>query len=359
MPSPLVSHVGFLSPGSYPDDDPAGGLERTLQLFELGESLGYDSAWVRQRHLEPGVSAAAVFLAAASQRTRHIQLGTAVIPMGYESPYRLAEDLATVDVLSRGRLNVGLSAGTPPHAELLAPLVFDGEWRGHDFSHARVQRLADNLRGHYLGAPDSLIDIPGGRIRPRLQPYAKGLVERLWYGGGSLRSAEWAGRSGFNLLMGNVTTGEGTDDFFEAQARQLETYRKASALPRVALGRVIVPYDSADRATRQRYADYAASRQARTLAPNGPRRTLYAADLVGPSEQILERLAADPVLAGISEFRLELPYAFDQHDYEQILTDFIRHIAPELGWGTGSADFSATGSPVAISASSSARGPHL
>ncbi|WP_448950155.1 LLM class flavin-dependent oxidoreductase [Labrys neptuniae] len=332
MPAPFIRHVGFLSPGSYPDDDPQGGLERTLQLFELGERLGYDSAWVRQRHLEPGISAAAVFLAAASQRTRTIELGTAVIPIGYESPYRLAEDLATVDVLSRGRLNVGLSAGTPPHADLLAPLIFDGDWRSYDFSHERVRRLADNLKGSYFGASDSLIDSPGGQIRPRLQPYAKGLIERLWYGGGSLRSADWAGRNGFNLLLSNVTSGEDIDDFFTAQARQLETYRVASARPRVALGRVIVPTDSADPGTRRRYADYAARRHARTLAPNGPRRTLYAGDLVGSSDEILTRLAADPVLAGVEELRLELPYAFGQADYEQILSDFIERIAPALGW---------------------------
>ncbi|WP_164066368.1 LLM class flavin-dependent oxidoreductase, partial [Serratia marcescens] len=90
-------------------------------LLEFGEKLGFDSGWVRQRHLEHGISSAGVFLAAATQRTSRIQLGTAVIQIGYESPYRLAEDLSTVDVLSRGRLNIGLSAGTPAHAELLGP----------------------------------------------------------------------------------------------------------------------------------------------------------------------------------------------------------------------------------------------
>jgi hypothetical protein len=87
-----IRRIGFLTPGNYPDHDPASGLEATLKLFEAGEALGYDSAWVRQRHLEHGISSAAVFLAAASQRTRRIELGSAVIQMGYESPFRLAED---------------------------------------------------------------------------------------------------------------------------------------------------------------------------------------------------------------------------------------------------------------------------
>lgn len=337
MPPVLIRHIGFLSPGNYPPDDPYAGLERTLQLFELGEKLGYDSAWVRQRHLEPGISSASVFLGAATQRTRRIELGTAVIPIGYESPYRLAEDLATVDVLSRGRLNVGLSAGFPPHADLLGPLVFDEGWRSHDFSHARIKRLADNLRGMHIGEPDTVIDVPGGRIRPRLQPYAHGLVDRLWYGGGSLKSADWAGRNGFNLLLSNVTSGENTDDFIKAQSHQLRLFlnvtpKDSASQRRTALGRVIVPFDSADARTRRRYTDYAASRRARTLQPNGPRRTLFARDLVGTSDEILEALFADPVVGQVRELRLELPYEFERHEYEQILSDFIAGIAPQLGW---------------------------
>ena len=117
MPPILIEHIGFLSPGSYAESEPHVGMERTLQLLELGERLGYDSAWVRQRHLEPGISSAGVFLAAATQRTRRIELGTAVIPMGYESPYRLAEDLSMVDVLSGGRFILGLGASGPQVVE--------------------------------------------------------------------------------------------------------------------------------------------------------------------------------------------------------------------------------------------------
>ncbi|PBB24367.1 LLM class flavin-dependent oxidoreductase [Mesorhizobium sp. WSM4307] len=329
-----IRKLAFLTPGNYPDSDPHSGLEKTLQLFELGERLGYDGAWVRQRHLEPGISSAAAFLAAATQRTSRIELGTAVIPIGYESPYRLAEDLSTVDVLSRGRLNVGLSAGFPPHAEILGPLVFDSDWRSFDFSHERVLRFVNNLRGGPIGEPGAIIEFPGGRVRPRLQPHAPGLLERIWYGGGSLRSVEWTGRNGLNLLIGNVTSGEGTDNFFEAQLHQLETFfaQQSERRARVALGRVIVPFDRADASTRKRYADYAAGRHERTLKAHGERRTLFARDIVGTSEQILEQLASDPILDKVDELRLELPYEFEQHEYEQIITDFIETIAPALGW---------------------------
>lgn len=238
-----------------------------------------------------------------------------------------------VDVLSHGRLNVGLSAGRPLHADLIAPLVFDGDWESYDFSHERVLRFVNNLKSKPVGDETNFIRTPFGPQRPRLQPHAKGLTNRIWYGGGSLRSADWAGRNGFNLLIGNVTTGEETDDFFVAQSRQLETYRTAGGRhQRVALGRVIVPLDSADAVTRKRYRQYAAGRDERTRSPQGERRTLYARDLVGTSEQIVERLFADTILPHVSELRLELPYEFEDEEYRQIIRDFSTLIAPRLGW---------------------------
>lgn len=335
---PAIESLSFLTPGNFADDDPYTGLEDTLRLFEYGERLGFDGGWIRQRHLEHGVGSAAVFLAAAGQRTTRIELGTAVIPIGYESPFRLAEDLSLADVLSRGRLQVGVSTGMP-HAELLGDLVFDGDWRGFDLSYGRVGRLLDSLRGDYLGGPDTVIHSPGNTQRPRLQPHSPGLIRRIWYGGTSLRSVTWAGEHGLNLLTGNIVAGENTDDFATAQTTLIDTHRRLTAdrPVRVALGRVIVPLDGADAATRTRYREYAASRHDRTLAPQGPQRLLIARDVVGTAAQILEQLTADPVLHHVSELRLELPYEFHRADYEQILHDVAHLIAPELGWRTAAA----------------------
>ncbi|MFE5476283.1 LLM class flavin-dependent oxidoreductase [Nocardia sp. NPDC056541] len=335
MNSPQISTLAFLTPGNYLDDDPYTGLEDTLQLFEYGERLGFDGAWIRQRHLEHGVGSAAVFLAAAAQRTSRVELGAAVIPIGYESPFRLAEDLSLADVLSQGRLQPGFSAGTPPHADLIGDLVFDGDWRSFDLSYGRVARLLENLRGDYLGDADTVIQSPGNTQRPRLQPHSPGLADRVWYGGGSIRSVHWTAENGLNLLSGNIVFGDASDDFTTSQLTLIADYRRLidPARPaRVAVGRVIVPFDSADPATRERYRAYAASRHDRTLGPQGERRILFAPDIVGTAEQILEQLRADPVLAQTSELRLELPYEFHREDYEQILHDTVHLIAPELGW---------------------------
>ncbi|QNK66975.1 LLM class flavin-dependent oxidoreductase [Variovorax sp. PAMC26660] len=330
-----IRHLGFLTPGNYAEADPLAGLEAALKLFEFGEKRGFDGAWVRQRHLERGVSSASTFLAAATQRTQRIELGAAVIQMGYENPFRLAEDLATVDVLSRGRLQVGLSAGAPLHGALLGNRFYDAAPNTIDFTHKRVGRLRANLEDSLLGDEDTFVESAGGRLRPRVQPHAPGLVDRLWYGGGSLRSVEWAGRNGFNLLLGNVLSGETTSDFLQAQSGLIERYRASEDVQRkgrVALGRVIVPLDSADAATRRRYRAFAAGRVERTLAPQGERRTLFATDLVGTSDEILERLRKDPVLPQVSELRVELPYNFSGEEYEQILHDLAQRIAPALGW---------------------------
>jgi alkanesulfonate monooxygenase SsuD/methylene tetrahydromethanopterin reductase-like flavin-dependent oxidoreductase (luciferase family) len=333
-----IRHIAFLTPGNYDDADPRRGLEDALSLFEHGEALGFDSAWIRQRHLEAGVSSAATFLAAATQRTRRIGLGTAVIQMGYENPFRLAEDLSLVDVLSAGRLNIGLSAGPPPFGKLLGERLFDGDPAAIDFSHARVARLAKNIEGEWLGDADTRITSAAGEHRPRLRPHAPGLRERLWYGGGSLRSARWAAENGFHLLVGNINTAEETDDFFATQRRHIETFRadwRGEGTPRIAVGRVIVPLDGADATTRQRYRDYAASRHARTLGPQGERRTQFAPDLVGTAAELIERLAADPILPLVDTLRLELPYNFSIDDYRQITADFAGLIAPALGWRGG------------------------
>src|SRR3954463_4289630 len=143
MPSPSepLEKLGFLTIGLFDRDDPGAGHESTLQVIELGERLGFDSAWVRHRHLQFGISSPVAVLAAATQRTSRIELGTAVIPLGWENPLRLAEDLATVDVLSDGRLNPGVSVGPPMHYDKVREALYPDTADIEDFSYHRLERL--------------------------------------------------------------------------------------------------------------------------------------------------------------------------------------------------------------------------
>ncbi|MFF2658504.1 LLM class flavin-dependent oxidoreductase [Kitasatospora sp. NPDC058032] len=325
--------LGFLTIGLFDPADPARGHESTLQLIELGEQLGFDSAWVRHRHLQHGISSPVAVLAAATQRTRRIQLGTAVIPVGWENPLRLAEDLATTDLLSGGRLNPGVSVGRPGHWEQVAGALYPDTAEAEDFGYRRVSRLLGFLRGEQA---TDFSGVEGIEVySDKVQPVSPGLADRLWYGGGSLRSARWAGEQGLGLLTSNVVRAEESEDFAEIQRSQIVAFRAhhpLGARARVSQGLVVIPTDSATAGQRARYQEYARNRTARTATPQGPSRVMFARDLVGSSAEIAEQLYAHAGFREVDEAVFALPFTFGHEDYVQILTDIATVLAPALGW---------------------------
>jgi len=324
--------LGFLSIGLFDEADPRAGHESTLRIIELGEQLGFDSAWVRHRHLQFGISSPVAVLAAASQRTSRIELGTAVIPLGWENPLRLAEDLATVDVLSGGRLNPGVSVGPPMHWDEVRHALYPDTADAEDFSHRRVRRLLDAVRGHPV---TGFRGTEGFEVySDRVQPHSPGLGRRLWYGGGSLRSARWAGENGMNLLTSSVVKAEEPGSFADIQLSHIRAFRAAhpdGEAARVSQGLVVIPTDSATAEQRAKYAEYAARRLPRTAQPQGPARLLFAPDLVGPSDEIAERLHAHAAFREVDEVAFALPFTFEHADYVQILTDMATKLGPALG----------------------------
>ena len=192
-PSTPLAKLGFLTIGLFDGSDPAPGHESTLQIIELGEQLGFDSAWVRHRHLQYGISSPVAMLAAASQRTRRIELGTAVIPLGWENPLRLAEDLATVDILSGGRLNPGISVGPPMRYDEVKQPCTRTPPTSRTSATERVERLLDFVRGEQATEFSGTVGFE--EFSDRVEPHSPGLADRIWYGGGSVRSAAVVGRA--------------------------------------------------------------------------------------------------------------------------------------------------------------------
>ena len=325
--------LGFLTIGLFDGEDPRPGHESTLEIIELGERLGFDTAWVRHRHLQYGISSPVAVLAAATQRTSRIELGTAVIPLGWENPLRLAEDLATVDILSGGRLNPGLSVGPPMHFEQVGPALYPDTAEAEDFSYERMRRLLDCVRGEPV---TGFSGIDGFEVfSDRVQPHAKGLAGRMWYGGASLRSARWAGENGMNLLTSSVVKAEESEDFAAIQLSHIRAFRAAHPdrdRARVSQGLVVIPTDTATAEQRAKYEEYARKRTPRTAAPQGPGRMMFAPDLVGSSAEIAERLYAHAAFREVDEVAFALPFTFDHEDYVQILTDIATRLGPALGW---------------------------
>ncbi len=326
--------LGFLTIGLFDPADPGPGHETTLQIIELGERLGFDSAWVRHRHLQLGISSPVAVLAAASQRTTRIELGTAVIPVGWENPLRLAEDLATVDVLSGGRLNPGVSIGPPMHWEDVRGALYPDTADVEDFSYERVARLLRLVRGERATSFSGREGIE--EWSDRVEPHSPGLASRLWYGGASLRSAEWAADHGLNFLTSSVVkVDEGSferPDFARLQAEQVRTFRARHPEGRVSQGLVVIPTDSATADQRRRYEEYAAARLPRTHEPQGQGRLLFSPDLVGTSDELAERLEAHAGYRLVDEVAFALPFSFEPDDYVQILTDLAERLGPALGW---------------------------
>jgi alkanesulfonate monooxygenase SsuD/methylene tetrahydromethanopterin reductase-like flavin-dependent oxidoreductase (luciferase family) len=321
--------LGFLTIGLFDEADPRRGHEATLEVIELGERLGFDSAWVRHRHLQFGISSPVAVLAAATQRTSRIHLGTAVTPLGWENPLRLAEDLATVDILSGGRLNPGLSVGPPMRYEEVKPALYpDTE---EDFSYERVRRLLSFVRGE----PATEFSGTSGFevFSDRVQPHSPGLGSRMWYGGASLRSASWAGEHGMNFLTSSVVKAEGESrDFAEIQLSHVRAFRDKFPEGRVSQGLVVIPTDSATPAQRAKYLEYAEKRLPRTFDPQGPARLLFSPDYVGTADEIAGRLHQHAAYREIDEVAFALPFTFEHEDYVQILTDIAEKLGPALGW---------------------------
>jgi len=337
MPSEPLAKLGFLTIGSFDGADPGPGHETTLQVIELGERLGFDSAWLRHRHLQFGISSPVAFLAAASQRTSRIELGTAVIPLGWENPLRLAEDLATVDVLSGGRLNPGVSVGPPMHYDRVKEALYPDTAELEDFSYERVRRLLRLVRGE---PATGFSGVEGIEVfSDRVQPHSPGLASRMWYGGASLRSAQWAGENRMNFLTSSVVkVAEGgfqRPEFARLQAEQVRAFRERHPEGRVSQGLVVIPTDSATDDQKARYAAYAEARLPRTREPQGRAQLLFSPDLVGSSEQIAEALHAHAGFQLVDEVAFALPFSFEPADYVQILTDLAEHLGPALGWSAG------------------------
>src|SRR5499425_2836426 len=259
-----LEKLGFLTIGLFDEDDPAAGHETTLRMIELGERLGFDSAWVRHRHLQYGISSPVAVLAAAAQRTSRIELGTAVIPLGWENPLRLAEDLATVDVLSGGRLNPGVSVGPPTRFDDVRRSLYPDTADAEDFSYQRVARLLRFVAGEQAALAGGTAGFE--QFSDRVQPHSPGLRARMWYGGGSLGSARWAGEHAMNLLTSSVVKAETSTDFAAVQLSHIRTFRASHPLgkaARVSQGLVVIPTDSATSSQRAKYADYVAARAPR------------------------------------------------------------------------------------------------
>ncbi|MCU1438501.1 MAG: alkane 1-monooxygenase [Naasia sp.] len=338
----VTKRIGFLSFGHW---QPArGSLVRTaadayLQSIELAvaaEELGIDGAYFRVHHFAPQLASPFPLLAAAAARTSRIELGTGVIDMRYENPLYMAEEAAITDLISGGRLQLGISRGSPETA-LQGSAAFgyvpaEGE-SDADMArqHTEVFRAAIEGAGVAMSNPQMTgVSQPLG-----ISPRSSGLPERIWWGSGSRATAKWTAEQGMNLMSSTLLTEDTGVPFDELQAEQIAIFRDAWAAagwerePRVSVSRSILPItDERDRRyfggreegseDQVGYLDGGLARFGKTYA--------------GSPEHIARELAKDAAVAAADTLLVTVPNQLGVDYNAHLLGTIAEHIAPAIGW---------------------------
>ncbi len=231
---------------------------QSIELAEAVEDLGADGAYFRVHHFAQQLASPFPLLAAIGARTKRIEIGTAVIDMRYENPLYMVEDAGAADLIAGGRLQLGISRGSPEQ-------VIDG-FRYFGYAPADGKTDADMARDHaevFLEAlsgvgfaepnPSPMFPNPPGLLR--LEPHSPGLRDRIWWGAGTRATAEWTGQQGMNLMSSTLLTEDAGVPFHELQAKQIRLFRAAWTAaghqrePRVSVSRSIFALvDDRDRA---------------------------------------------------------------------------------------------------------------
>src|SRR5580700_11235717 len=249
-----MKKIGFLSFGHWtpsPQSQARSATDALLQSIDLAveaERLGMDGAYFRVHHFARQLASPFPLLAAAGAKTKNIEIGTAVIDMRYENPHYMAEDAGAADLIAGGRLQLGISRGSPEQ-------VIDG-WRYFGYQPAEGETDADMSRRH----AETLLELLGGKgfaqPNPRpmfanppgllpLEPHSDGLRDRIWWGAGSNTTAAWAAKLGMNLQSSTLKDDETGEPFHVQQAAQIRAFRAAwkeaghAREPRVSVSRSI------------------------------------------------------------------------------------------------------------------------
>ncbi len=339
-----MKKLGFLSFGHWtpsPQSQVRTASDALLQSIELAvaaEQLGLDGAYFRVHHFARQLGSPFPLLAASAARTSKIELGTAVIDMRYENPLYMAEDAGAADLISRGRLQLGLSRGSPEQ-------VIDG-FRHFGYVPAEGQTDADMARGHtevflqVLGGqgfakpnPSPMFPNPPGLLR--LEPYSEGLRERIWWGAGTNATAQWAAKLGMNLQSSTLKIDESGKPFHVQQAEQIRLYKEAwkeaghKRTPRVSVSRSIFALISdQDRM----YFGMGKEERDQIGFLGGSERAIFGRSYAAEPDVLIEQLKGDEAIAEADTLLLTVPNQLGVDYNAHVIEAILKHVAPGLGW---------------------------
>ncbi|AGM05938.1 LLM class flavin-dependent oxidoreductase [Amycolatopsis keratiniphila] len=339
-----MKKIGFLSFGHWSPSahsetrSAADFLHQSIDLAVAAEELGVDGAYFRVHHFARQAGSPFPLLSAIGARTSKIEIGTGVIDMRYENPMYMAEEAGAADLISRGRLQLGVSRGSPEQ-------VIDG-WRYFGYGPAEGQTAADMARqrtevflkllegeGFAQPNPRPMFPNPPGLLR--LEPYSEGLRERIWWGSSSNATAVWAAEQGMNLQSSTLKDDETGEPLHVQQRKQIEAYREAwkeaghSREPRVSVSRSIFALtNDLDRAY------FGRDRNSRDQVGmiDETTRAIFGRSYAAEPDELVRALKEDEAIEAADTLLLTIPNQLGVEYNAHVLESILTHVAPELGW---------------------------
>ena len=338
-----MKHIGFLTFGHWtasPQSQTRTAADALLQTIELAvaaEELGADGAYVRVHHFARQLASPFPLLAGIGARTKRIEIGTAVVDMRYENPLYMAEDAGSADLIAGGRLQLGISRGSPEQ-------VIDGfRYFGYappegmsdaDMARRHTEAFLEVLKGEGFAKPNPrpMFANPPGLLR--LEPYSEGLRERIWWGAGTNATAEWAAKLGMNLQSSTLKIDESGKPFHVQQAEQIRIYRAAwteaghTRTPRVSVSRSI--FALTDDRDQMYFGRGEEGDQIGMLSAT--ERAIFGRSYAAEPDVLIEQLKGDEAIAEADTILLTVPNQLGVDYSAHVIEAILKYVAPSLGW---------------------------
>ncbi len=338
-----MKNIGFLSFGHWtpsPQSQTRSAADALLQSIDLAvaaEEIGVDGAYFRVHHFARQLASPFPLLAAIGARTERIEIGTGVIDMRYENPLSMTEDAGSADLIAGGRLQLGISRGSPE--QVVDGYRYFGHVPAEGSDHAAMARehtqvFLKMIEGEGFAQPNARPMFPNPPGLLRLEPQSPGLRERMWWGAGSRATAEWTAEQGMNLMSSTLLTEDTGVPFHQLQAEQIQRFRDAwkaaghQREPRVSVSRSIFPLVSdLDRAY---FGGQGGSQDQVGQLDGGLAR--FGKTYAGEPELLVRELAEDEAVAAADTLLLTIPNQLGVAYNVHVLDTVLRELGPELGW---------------------------
>ncbi|WP_375385648.1 LLM class flavin-dependent oxidoreductase [uncultured Microbacterium sp.] len=337
-----MQRFGTLSFGHY---GPLGGgreltagdsLHQAIDLAQGMDDLGVDGVYFRVHHFARQQASPMPLLAAIAARTERIEVGTGVIDMRYENPLYLAEEAAAVDLISDGRLALGVSRGSPESVVRgFETFGYTGsqDSRGADIAREHFSTFLRAIEGEGLAERDPNSPFGGGTGLQRIEPYSPGLRSRIWWGAGNSETAEWAGRMGVNLMSSTLLTEDKGLPFDELQAQQIDAFRAAwreaghAGEPRTSVSRSIFPIT-----TDEEDMYFGGRQDGDGIGYIDGMRSTFGKTYAAAPDVLVEQLLGDAAIQTADTLMLTIPSQLGVAFNLRMVESFAKYVAPALGW---------------------------